>query len=167
MGDSSSPISIGTGVTGAPKSVDAGLYLRAQLNRFTAAGGAPLQLRFATNPLPLVAGPVDADTANRALFVINMRAGYASAQQPSEATQKLLATYGSAWSNPVGYVTANLPIVTDVVRLFADSQNIPAAKGVPTFISIPFVGEVSTTTALAGAAALAGAIYLTRRRRRR
>lgn len=154
--------SIGSAV-GAPKGINPALYLRAQLNRFTAAGGAPYQFQFATSPLPLTT-VLDAEVASRALFVLNMRAGYAQTMAADPATAALLRTYASAWSNPLGYVTANLALVTDVVRLFADSQKLPAAKGVPQYVKIPGLGDVRQETVVI-AGAVAALIYFTRRRR--
>lgn len=161
MGDDAS--SIGKAV-GAPKGVNPALYLRAQLNRFTAAGGAPFAFQYATTPLPLTSS-LDAETASRALFVLNMRAGYAQTILPDPATKAILATYASAWKNPLAYVTENLAAVTDVVRLFADSQRIPAAVGVPKYIKVPIVGDLPESTVLVGGIALAAAIYFGRRRR--
>lgn len=160
LGDTAS---IGT-IAGAPKGVDPIVYLRAQLNRFTAAGGAPYAFQYATAPLQLT--PVmDATVAQRALFVLSMRAGYAATMAADPATSSLLATYAQAWTNPTGYVTANLALVTDVVRLFADSQRIPAATGIPRYVTLPLVGDVRQEVVV-GAAALAALLYLTRKGRR-
>lgn len=150
MGDTSSI----AGVTGAPKGTNPALYLRAQLNRFTAAGGAPYAFQYASTPLPLT-NTLDADVASRALWVLNMRAGYAAVLAPDPATTELLKTYANAWKNPLAYVTDNLAAVTDVVRLFADAQKIPAATGVPKIVRIPVIGDVSETTLLVGGGLLA------------
>lgn len=159
MGDDPSSIGI---ATGAPKSTNPVLYLRAQLNRFTASGGAPAQFQYATSPLALTT-MMDAEVASRAIWILNMRAGYAQTLAPDPATKELLKTYASAWRDPVGYVTANLSLVTDVVRLFADSQRIPAAKGIATYVKIPMLGDVRQEVVI-GAAAIAAILYFRGRR---
>lgn len=120
---------------GAPTGTDPALYLRAQLNRYTIAGGAPAtNFQIAPDALPLTT-TIDLPTASRALFVLGRRAGAAYKQFPQDpATKALLATYANAWVDPIGYVTKNLSAVIDVVRLFADLLGLPAAKGVPSMI---------------------------------
>jgi hypothetical protein len=150
---------------GAPVGIDPALYLRAQLNRYTVAGGATTaQSPIAPDALPLVPS-IDATTAARALFVLGRRAGDAAQTYKDAATTALLATYGAAWGDPIGYVTSNLPAVIDVVRLYADKQGLPAAKGVPSI-----VGGFELTTervVLLGGAAIAAYYLFGKRRRRR
>ncbi len=166
LGAISDPTQVST--IGAPSGVDPALYLRAQLNRYTIAGGASTaQSPIAADALPLTT-TIDATTAARALFVLGRRAGdarmtYAFTKDP--AIDALLATYSAAWKDPVGYVTANLPAVIDVVRLYADKIGLPAAKGVPTII-----GGFELTpqrVALLGGAAIAAYYLFGKRRRRR
>ena len=150
---------------GAPSGTDPALYLRAQLNRYTIAGGAPAtNFQIAPDALPLTT-TIDAATASRALFVLGRRAGAAYKQFPQDAaTKALLSTYATAWANPIGYVTTNLMAVIDVVRLFADLLGLPPAKGVP-----QMVGGFAMTTermVLVGAAAFAAYHLFVKRRRR-
>lgn len=161
MGDVADPTQIRA--IGAPSGVDPALYLRAQLNRYTTAGGASLeQSPIAPDALPLTT-TIDAATASRALFVLGRRAGDAAQTFSDPATKALMLTYATAWSNPVGYVTANLPAVIDVVRLYADKKGLPAAKGVPTIIG----GVAVTPDKLLVVGGVVAAYYLFVKRRRR
>lgn len=114
---------------GAPVGTDPAVYLRAHLNRYTAAAGAPIGWRNWPTMLPLVAA-IDAETASRAMWVISRRAGAASLAFSDAATKDLLKTVGQGWANPIGYITTNLPSVIDVVRLYGDANGLPAAIGV-------------------------------------
>lgn len=151
-------------VIGAPSGTDPALYLRAQLNRYTIAGGATTaQSPIAADALPLTT-TIDDTTAQRALFVLGRRAGAVNQTYQDAATKALLATYASAWSNPVGYVTKNLAAVIDVVRLYADKVGLPPAKGVPQ-IGAPFA-MTTERMVLVGAAAIAAYHLFFKRRRR-
>ena len=149
---------------GAPTGTDPALYLRAQLNRYTIAGGAPpAAIPIAVNALPLTT-TIDDTTAQRALFVLRRRAADANQTYNDAATKALIATYGAAWANPVGYVNANLPMVIDVVRLYGDKLGLPAAKGVPSIIG---GFELTPERALLiGAAAIAAYTIFGGKRRR-
>lgn len=147
---------------GAPFGVDPALYLRAHLNRYTAAGGAPPQLQADTTLLPLTT-TIDADTASRALWVLFKRAAAANQNFGDLASKTLLATIGNAWVNPVGYVTTNLPAVIDVVRLYGDANGLAPAKGVPQMSS----GAIGIEkVALIGGAAIAAYFLFIKKRRR-
>lgn len=149
---------------GAPSGVDPVVYLRAQLNRYTAQAGAPIAFQYATTQLPLTSS-LDGDVAARALWILNMRAGYASTMTADPATAALLQTYGSAWSNPVAYVEKNLSAVIDVVRLFGDSKGLPKAVGVA---ETSIIGDLSPQKiAIAGGLAVVGYLVLTRKKRGR
>lgn len=150
---------------GAPAGTDPALYLRAQLNRYTIAGGASTaQSPIAADALPLT-NTIDATAASRALFVLGRRAGDANQTYKDAATAALMTTYAGAWRNPIGYVSSNLPAVIDVVRLYGDKLGLPAAKGVPSMIG----GFTMTTEKLVllGAAAIAAYTMFGKRRRSR
>lgn len=153
--------------TGSPKPVDPIVYLKAHLNRYTLAGGAPPQTPpIATTELSLT--PVlDNETATRAVWVVNLRAANAKLASPDPSTDQMLKQASQAWNNPTQYVQTNLPWVTDVVRLYGDSLHLPKAKGVPVYVKVPVIGEVSEQTLLVGAGAALAIYFLTKKRRRR
>lgn len=150
------------GVIGAPASVPPAIYLRAHLNRYTAAGGAPIEHRIAPDVLPLV-DAIDNDTAIRALSVLGRRAGAAAKLYTDPATQALLRTIGQAYANPVGYVRTNLPMVIDVVRMFGDTLGLPPAVG----IADPYVKKSNEKTLIAVGAVAVGLLLISSRRSKR
>jgi hypothetical protein len=102
--------------------------LQQQLNRYTQAGGAPLNLLVAPQPLQLT-GVLDRDTAQRAVWIMAYRAGAADLQWHDQDSQKLITEAQNAWGDPIAFVNKNLSRVTQVVQVFADKSGIPAAKG--------------------------------------
>lgn len=160
LGDTVDPTQVRA--VGAPIGTDPALYLRAHLNRYTAAQGAPLQLQVATAPLPLTTS-IDDATANRAVWVLEWRAAAANKNFGDLASKTLVATIGNAWVNPVRYVTTNLPAVIDVVRLYGDANGLAPAKGVPQVSS----GGMSTEKiAIVAGGALAIYFLFVKKRRR-
>jgi len=158
MGDLVDPTAISA--TGAPSGVDPIVFLRAHLNRYTAAGGAPIAFQIAPTPLPVIGG-LDGDVASRALWVLTRRAGAADMAYADASTKALIKTVGSAWANPVAYVAKNLAAVTDVVRLYGDQNRLADAKGVPSMgPSLP----ISTPVLVVGLLALG---YLATRKKGR
>lgn len=102
--------------------------LQQQVNRYTQDGGAPIQLRIGTAPVP-VTGELDAQTATRALWIMQLRAGTVALAWEDVASKQLVDEAMKAWSDPAAFVRTNLARVTQVLKLFADKSGIPAAKG--------------------------------------
>lgn len=122
--------------------------LQRQLNRYTLEGGAPIQLRVAPTPLAIT-GTLDADTAKRAVWIMQMRAGMAHIQWNDGATKQLLDEAVGAWSDPQGFVTKHLDRITQIVKLFGDKMGVPPAKGIMPGLTPTIIAGALTLGALA------------------
>lgn len=141
--------------TSSLSGADAIRELQRQVNRYTLAGGAPINLRFGTEPVP-VTGALDDVTITRAITIMQLRAGMAHIQWNDGATKELLDEVRSAWSAPRAFVTKNINRLIDIIKLFGDKMHVPPAKG-----------AVSTKTMGALAVAALGVLYVVTRKKRR
>lgn len=110
-------------------------FLQAQLNRYTADGGAPtepLNLQIFPGPMP-VTGILDAETASRGLMIVHQRSLF---DGDMDMYQRLLR---EGFPNPIGFVTKNLQMVIDIAKTYGDLHAVPAAKSVngALFMNIP------------------------------
>lgn len=127
--------------------------LQRQINRYTLDGGAPVELRVGASPLP-VTGMVDTQTATRALWIMQRRAGQANIEWGDGASKEILAEAMNAWGSPVTFVTKNLSRVIQIVKLYADKNGIPGPRGT--------LAGMTPTVVAAGLAL--GALVLMRRK---
>lgn len=135
--------------------------LAAQVNRF--GSSAPTGLQFVTTPFSLTAPALDPALALAAVLICQRRATDAFTQFHDAGSAAAIAAANLGLLDPVTYVNARLPDTVSTVASYADSMGLPAAGST---ISIPGIGDVSTTTLLmVGAAAVLGYMVLHKRRR--
>lgn len=96
--------------------------LIAQVNRFTRAG------KFGTTIYPLATGNLSPDVARTAIIIQQTRLITAQAQIPDSGTALAIAAATKGLSDPVGYVTGNLAVITGSIAGYADAQGMPAAS---------------------------------------
>ena len=135
--------------------------LAAQVNRF--GPSAPTGLQFVSTPFPATAATLDPALAMAAVLICQRRATDAFTQFHDAGSAAAIAAANLGLLDPVTYVNARLADTTSTVASYADSMGLPAASST---ISIPGIGDVSTTTLLmVGAAAVLGYMVLKPRRR--
>lgn len=146
----SSVLSALPGGSSTPVGVDAPAYLALQVNRFTGPD-APDAIRVADVPYPVTSGQVGSGVASAAVVIGMARARDAAVGGMDPLAGKAFAEAAQNLVNPVAFVTANLPAVTQTVQQYADMKGLPKAS---------VLGALSPVTLAIGAGAVALVVVL-------
>lgn len=114
--------------TGPGGSVDPGLALKAELNRFADPAAGKFQI-FAA-PLPTSSSVIDPDTAGRAMALVNLRLLFATTAigtADAAGFQGVLDDANASIADPVGWANRNLPMLVSLITGIADANKLPAA----------------------------------------
>lgn len=135
---------------GAPAGINPIAFLQAQLNRYVDPDLDPKYqiVDPATNvvkPRLTVNNVLDDETASRAISIVLLRAAEAG-----NADLAAKATAAAIFGRP-DYVQANLPFVTDTVKIYGDIHGVPAATGPSSGASL--IDQVPTWAWAAGVVA--------------
>jgi hypothetical protein len=122
--------------------------LTAQVNRF--GPSAPSNLRFAQQQYPIT--PVlDPAVAMAAVLIYQRRATDAYNQMGDRGSADAIAKANQGLADPVGWVTANLADVTQVIAAYGDINKLPPATLPDAGTGMPGSGpDLSTLLLIAG-----------------
>ncbi len=130
-----------------------------EVNRF--GPDAPESFRYVPQAYPLATGNVPPAVAVTAAMLLVRRAQDAAVKFGDQGSRDLLREAGKANANPIPYVNANLPKVTEQIKAYADSLGLGASR-------LSVVGKVSgyLKQPLVLAAVGAGALWLFMRKKK-
>jgi len=100
--------------------------LVAQVNRFGPA--APMGLQFASTPFQVASGNLDPAVAIAAVTIFQRRAAAAYEQFHDAGSLSAITRANNGFTDPVGFVTANLGEVTAAIAGYGDSLGLPPAS---------------------------------------